>query len=240
MMRMLYFWFFLMPAFTEGYCGDGRTVCPGGGYGHSYDVQRGRSFAEGFSQGYSNQNNGGMGFVLVIVIVGLAYFGYKNKDRLGQFSGSRAAVERAVQDYNLRSDISDKASVTNSSVVGSFVAVRDLSGNLLAEVPLPSQEKVSFKVNASAASSWSLDEALNGFEAWLKNFSASIFAGSIYQFSRKDESIQDPNFSQLIEFLRSKNLDIGLADERQSVVRKSNAIIRDSDSRQIAYIYIID
>ena len=112
---MLYFWFFLMPAFTEGYCGDGRTVCPGGGYGHSYDVQRGRSFAEGFSQVYSNQNNGGMGFVLVIVIVALAYFGYKNKDRLGQFSGSRAAVEKAVQDYNLRSDISDKASVTNSS-----------------------------------------------------------------------------------------------------------------------------
>jgi hypothetical protein len=49
---------------TQGWCGDGRTICQGGGYGAQWDQQRGMNFGKGFADGVGNQSGGGTSYQL--------------------------------------------------------------------------------------------------------------------------------------------------------------------------------
>jgi hypothetical protein len=188
-----------MTAFTEGYCGDGRTLCPGGGYGRSYDVERGRSFAEGFTQGIGGSSDGGLGLpgflFLFLIASAIVFFRAKAKDvspvfyarskykKIHRRFNSRSVVERVVSEYNSGVDPDRAASHTNSSLVGSFVALRNTSGDLLAEIPLEVEDQ----------------DKGESFESWLANSQSAalssfnrLVASTKFQFPHSDSAKSCP------------------------------------------------
>lgn len=155
----------LASAGTAGWCGDGRTVCQGGGYGAQWDRERGMNFGQGFAQGMGSQSGGGdLLLPIVLAIAGIAgfiaYRAKKNEVSIMEYIQSKAEamradppnnvattatskgsvatslIQQAVDQYK-RSNSSDTntASYTNSTIVGDYIAIRDMKGNLLAELP---------------------------------------------------------------------------------------------------------
>jgi len=149
---------------TQGWCGDGRTICQGGGYGAQWDQQRGMNFGKGFSDGVGNQSGGGFPVMpILIILIGLAAFvfyraGAKSippkEYALGKFKilkekfsegtniagtreNSSEIIEKAVNKFKEENEaLGGSASYIYSSIVGRFVAIRDMDGKLLAEMPV--------------------------------------------------------------------------------------------------------
>jgi preprotein translocase subunit YajC len=137
---------------TQGYCGDGYTQCPGGGYGGQWNRQ----------ESEASNSGGDILLVVLLLIMTMAFLTYRAQKKgmlIGTYIKSKLNAAKQIPsgsmgDIQARNDhgsvvqnmvdkfksenpeIANKVSYTNSTIIGGFIAIKDMSGNLLAEFPL--------------------------------------------------------------------------------------------------------